>query len=294
MSAKKECSNCEFFIDKKCAISQSKYYEIDYEKNEKIEIIINNFDIFNDTKTSFDIKEKKFSLNITLGDSYTCQNCKFKFDCKSGNCIFSVLCKGKFYSQFKGNSKLKNIIINVGANFLKNHAGSKILKKILNSKNSKLISEAKCLPDTIFLAKEIFFSKEPSPLFLKSKIFGILDNELKNLENSKIINISKIEREMLENAYKIIEKNYANPLSIKELSYKVGLNESKLKTLFKAFFGSTIHEASTKLRMQKAKELISDGQNLKSVAYKLGFSALSNFSSAFKKHFGFTPSKFKD
>ena len=205
-----------------------------------------------------------------------------------------MLYKGKFYSQFKGNSKLKNIIINVGANFLKNHAGPKILKKILNSKNSKLISEAKCLPDTIFLAKQIFFSKEPSPLFLKSKIFGILDNELKNLENSKIINISKIEREMLENAYKIIEKNYANPLSIKELSYKVGLNESKLKTLFKAFFGSTIHEASTKLRMQKAKELISDGQNLKSVAYKLGFSALSNFSSAFKKHFGFTPSKFKD
>ena len=111
MSAKKECHNCEFFIDKKCAISQCKYYEIDYKKNEKIEIIINNFDIFNDTKTSFDIKEKKFSLNITLGDSYTCQNCKFKFDCKSGNCIFSVLYKGKFYSQFKGNSKLKNVIV---------------------------------------------------------------------------------------------------------------------------------------------------------------------------------------
>lgn len=46
--------------------------------------------------------------------------------------------------------------------------------------------------------------------------------------------------------------------------------------------------------MQKAKELISDVENLKSVASKLGFSALSNFSSAFKKHFGFTPSKFKD
>ena len=39
MSAKKECHNCEFFIDKKCAISQSKYYEIDYEKNEKKNVI---------------------------------------------------------------------------------------------------------------------------------------------------------------------------------------------------------------------------------------------------------------
>lgn len=294
MQISDKCVNCEFFDDQSYIKSKCKYYEICYGDDEKIEVLINEFDVYKDTKIRFLIDNEKFSLNITLGDSYKCNGCEFAMECSSSSCVSSLTNGKEMLAFFKANSKLRNLIINVSKSFLEKYADKQITKKLLDVKNSHFISETKCLSETIFLAKEIFFSKNPSALFLKSKVFGILDNELKNIKSANFINISAIEKKMLENAQKIIEKNYTKPLSIKELSYKVGLNESKLKMLFKAFFGSTIHEFGTNIRMQKAKELIKNGDSIQSVANSLGFSATSNFSQAFKKHYGFSPSRLKD
>ena len=53
----------------------------------------------------------------------------------------------------------------------------------------------------------------------------------------------------------------------------------------------TVHECSTKIRMQEAKRLISSGElNLAQIAKELGYKQQHNFTTAFKKHFGFNPS----
>jgi AraC-like DNA-binding protein len=88
----------------------------------------------------------------------------------------------------------------------------------------------------------------------------------------------------------VITANLDNPLTIKELSRKVAMNECYLKKGFKALTGKTIHEYTQELRISKAKEMLSkEGVSVSDVANTLGFSSISHFSTAFKKATGMKP-----
>ncbi len=88
----------------------------------------------------------------------------------------------------------------------------------------------------------------------------------------------------------MIEQHFDKPLTIKELSRKVAMNECYLKKGFKALTGKTIHEYTQDIRITKAKELLSQqGMSVSDVANILGFSSISHFSTTFKKATGTKP-----
>lgn len=98
----------------------------------------------------------------------------------------------------------------------------------------------------------------------------------------------------LEQAREILNERYAAPPTQKELSREVGLNEFKLRRGFKEYFGITVYDFITRLRMEKAKKLLVQEQRpINEVAYLVGFSHQNNFSIAFKKYFGVPPSELK-
>ncbi len=98
------------------------------------------------------------------------------------------------------------------------------------------------------------------------------------------------EREKIIEACRVIDANFDNPLTIKELSRKVAMNECYLKKGFKALTGKTIHEYTQDLRISKAKEMLKQqGLSVSDVANTLGFSSISHFSTAFKKATGMKP-----
>jgi AraC-like DNA-binding protein len=98
------------------------------------------------------------------------------------------------------------------------------------------------------------------------------------------------ERVKIADAKKIMEQTIDQPLTIKELSRKVAINECYLKKGFKTLTGKTINEYQQELRINKAKELlVQDGQTVSEVAGILGYSSISHFSSAFKKATGLKP-----
>lgn len=93
-------------------------------------------------------------------------------------------------------------------------------------------------------------------------------------------------------AQAILLNNYNMPPTIRQLSQLVGINESKLKSGFKIVFQSTIHEYVTKLRMERANELVkTHNLQMREVAIELGYKNPSHFSAAFKRHFGFLPTE---
>jgi AraC-like DNA-binding protein len=95
----------------------------------------------------------------------------------------------------------------------------------------------------------------------------------------------KIEGILTDNAIVI-------PPTIKELSRKVAMSDSKLKKIFKSVYGLPIYEYFQKHRMQKARlMLLSGNYSIKDVGYSLGYSNLSNFTLAFKKEFHKLPSE---
>lgn len=98
------------------------------------------------------------------------------------------------------------------------------------------------------------------------------------------------ERDKVVEAQKVIREHLDSPLTIKELSRKVAMNECYLKKGFKALTGKTIHEFTQELRIAKAKNMLqNEARSVSDVANSLGYSSISHFSTAFKKATGMKP-----
>lgn len=98
------------------------------------------------------------------------------------------------------------------------------------------------------------------------------------------------DREKIVKAREILIQHIGEPITIKELSRKVAINECYLKKGFKELFGSTIFEFYQSQRMEHAKYLLYDkGLSVTDVSMMLGYSSISHFSTAFKKHTGLKP-----
>ena len=91
-------------------------------------------------------------------------------------------------------------------------------------------------------------------------------------------------------AREVLLKNLEEQMTIKQLSQQVGINECYLKKGFKKMFGTTIFEFYQTQRMEHARYLLHEkGLTVTEVAYYLGYSSISHFSTAFRKHTGLKP-----
>ena len=98
------------------------------------------------------------------------------------------------------------------------------------------------------------------------------------------------EREKIMNAREILLRHIGDPITIKELSRKVAINECYLKKGFKVMFGTTIFDFYQDQRMEHARYLLYEkGLTVSEVSAMLGYSSISHFSTAFKKHTGLKP-----
>lgn len=99
-----------------------------------------------------------------------------------------------------------------------------------------------------------------------------------------------LDREKVIQARDFLIQSIGQPITIKELSRKVAMNECYLKKGFKEMYGTTIFEFYQSQRMEHAKYLLYEkGLNVTEVSMILGYSSISHFSTAFKKQTGLKP-----
>lgn len=153
-------------------------------------------------------------------------------------------------------------------------------------------------PKTKKLLAEIFAPSIPSnlpELYLNSRILRLLESFLENIlsygttekrlspSDKDAQNLLRIESYLLENYHEEFP-------SVDKLARMAFMSPTKLKTLFKEAFGCAMYEYYQKNRMHKAKQFLQSGEySVSEVGEMLGYQNLSNFSSAFKKEFGFLP-----
>lgn len=95
-------------------------------------------------------------------------------------------------------------------------------------------------------------------------------------------------------AIKYINKEYTSPITLKEVASYVGLNSFYLCHLFKDKMKITFFEYLSKVRIDKAKELLlQTTKSTDEIAAFVGFSDASSFSKAFKKRTTLTPAQYK-
>lgn len=101
---------------------------------------------------------------------------------------------------------------------------------------------------------------------------------------------NEADREKIINARSILLQHIGDPITIRALSRKAGINECYLKKGFKEIFGTTIFDFYQSQRMEHAKYLLYEkGLSVTDVSDLLGYSSISHFSTAFKKQTGIKP-----
>jgi len=91
-----------------------------------------------------------------------------------------------------------------------------------------------------------------------------------------------------------LEQNISEVLDLERLAGGAGLSTRQLQRRFRADLGMSISEAQNQLRLQRAKELLSNTDTkIIDIGYECGFAGPSSFSSSFKSRTGMTPTDYR-
>ena len=90
----------------------------------------------------------------------------------------------------------------------------------------------------------------------------------------------------------IMQAHLKAPLSIAEICGRAGVSVWQLRRVFKREIGRTPSSYYTELRLQRARELLEHGcAQVQEIALASGFADAPGFNTAFRRHFGITPSE---
>ena len=100
---------------------------------------------------------------------------------------------------------------------------------------------------------------------------------------------------LVQAAVEYIHRNYTQPLTLEEYASRVHLNASYLSAEFSRTVGLPFKTYLTELRVEKARELLSDPtRNVAEVAYSVGYSSENRFRAAFKRATGLSPRRWRE
>lgn len=100
----------------------------------------------------------------------------------------------------------------------------------------------------------------------------------------------RLAQERVEQVIFLLQQNLAEPPSLEELGKKIGCSHFYLSRIFSAQMGQTITQYLRQLRLEKAAELLREGEhNVTEAALEVGYNSLSHFSAAFHEMFGCCP-----
>jgi len=104
---------------------------------------------------------------------------------------------------------------------------------------------------------------------------------------------SSSHRQVLQKAVDYMISNYYMPICNDQLAEMTGFSTVYFRQLFHKTYGISPIMYLQNIRLQKAKELLkSDYDSISEIAHSLGYSSIYDFSRAFKKQTGMSPSQY--
>ena len=101
---------------------------------------------------------------------------------------------------------------------------------------------------------------------------------------------------IINKAQEFIQKNYSDKdISLHSVAREVNVSPNHFSTIFSRETGETLISYLTRVRLEKAKELLKTTQMRTSdISYEVGYNDTHYFSYVFKKHTGMTPKEFRN
>ena len=99
---------------------------------------------------------------------------------------------------------------------------------------------------------------------------------------------------MLNDIKTYLDQHYLEVGSMQQLTRKFCINSFKLKHGFKQLFSNSVMKYVDAHKMNYARTMLQQGRvNVTDMADELGYKHYNNFSTAFKKRFGYSPASGK-
>lgn len=89
-----------------------------------------------------------------------------------------------------------------------------------------------------------------------------------------------------------IDNHYDRDIELSNIADEAFFSKFHFIRLFKKVYGRTPHQYVTKVRIEKAMELLRSNVPVSDTCYKVGFDSLSSFSGLFKRLVGISPSTY--
>jgi AraC-like DNA-binding protein len=91
----------------------------------------------------------------------------------------------------------------------------------------------------------------------------------------------------------LLATEYQSRVLLEQAAREACLSEFHFHRLFRATFGETPHEFLTRLRMDRARQMLASENSVTDVCFEIGYGSLGSFSSKFRAQFGRSPVEFQ-
>lgn len=144
------------------------------------------------------------------------------------------------------------------------------------------------------LISDIWFYAQSKSLNKGYKCSAILYSIFVELKDCMTYSTSKPSNDKIQSIIEFISNNYYRNPTINEMAEIVDISPQYLCRLFTSKLKMRPFEYLTKLRLQKAKEILLSTQSMSisDIATSVGYNDLSYFCAIFKKHEGITPREY--
>ncbi|MEM6736995.1 MAG: AraC family transcriptional regulator [Bacteroidota bacterium] len=247
--------------------------------------------------------EMHFALEGTARTSSNNFQREIGFRPNQHNLIYSSHFKGVIDCSTDKNIKIfeVNLLPSVFKKYLPSGGIFDLFRECIEKKQTKILSPhnypinremKKLIYEVIHCNRTGQFKK----MFLESHVIELLMLQLEqicDLECTVLSNAYKKHEEKIRAVQEILTQKITGHVTINSLAQQVGTNVFTLKKGFKEIFGTTIFGYWNQVKMNEATSLLLDGLSVSEVSAKVGYKNPQHFSTAFKRYFGYSPSKLK-
>lgn len=261
---------------------------------DKPDVFVYDFRMTSDVvKSKTDLSMHMFSFlqvgrkQVHFSDTSVAVNKSQSLLLKKGNCLWTELldqeeiynCKLLFFSDNQLTEFLKSQPTNNNATSYKN--------PYFIIENDEYLSSFITSISTI-IDKKSNFSKRILEVKFEEIMLYLIDKYGINFINF----LHSLTTDKSSKFQKVIKNSVYSNLKLEEIAFLCNMSLSTFKRRFTEEFNETPGKWIKNKRLQKAKEILEDGNSKPSDIYlDFGYNNLSNFSSAFKSKFGFSPNK---
>jgi AraC-like DNA-binding protein len=132
-----------------------------------------------------------------------------------------------------------------------------------------------------------------APMYLKEMVYRVLQRE----QYARLLAIAAAEaaNNPVSAVLKYVQGHMTEPLTVADLAEQVSLSPSAFAHLFREVTGRSPYQFVKEMRLDRARELLTDGQfAVARVSKEVGYGSVSHFISEFRARFGVTPRTYGD